>query len=273
MVELCYEGQARLRDGSLDLNSLPGEIITFPSQEGVLCGGFHSGISFYLDQSTLQRTIHSVLGGRLQTGMDRPMLINGKGSRSRLLFSLFQHIDRVLSEDRYLSNALVLDDQIYRTLVMDWARQYHGELLTSRWREKHQWNPSLDSLVDYIRLHSAQRLTMTDLEEHSHYSSRQLQYLFRDRFDCTPMQFIRRQRMTAAMERLQSPKRDDSVTRIARDYGYCFTSNFSADFRREFGIKPSAVLRAGGGDAGLIWAKKPDSAAPGPTAALQNFID
>jgi AraC-like DNA-binding protein len=58
------------------------------------------------------------------------------------------------------------------------------------------------------------------------------------------MQFVRRQRLSAAMEKLQTADLDDTVTTIARDTGYRYTSNFTNDFQREFGVKPSVVLRS-----------------------------
>jgi AraC-like DNA-binding protein len=46
------------------------------------------------------------------------------------------------------------------------------------------------------------------------------------------------------MEKLQTADLDDTVTYSARDMGYRYTSNFSCDFQREFGVSPSVVLRA-----------------------------
>jgi AraC-like DNA-binding protein len=58
------------------------------------------------------------------------------------------------------------------------------------------------------------------------------------------MQFVRHQGLSAAMWRLQAGDWRDSVTRIARDYGDRHISNFSTDVLWEFGVSPSAVLRA-----------------------------
>ncbi len=69
----------------------------------------------------------------------------------------------------------------------------------------------------------------------------------RERFDCAPMQFVKRQRLARAMERLREPAVDDTVARITRDCGYHYTSNFSTDFQRYYGIKPSVVLRSSRG--------------------------
>ena len=64
------------------------------------------------------------------------------------------------------------------------------------------------------------------------------------------MQFVRRQRLSDAMEKLQTADLDDTVTTIARDMGYRYTSNFTNDFQRAFGVKPSAVLRSSRGGGG-----------------------
>jgi AraC-like DNA-binding protein len=113
-----------------------------------------------------------------------------------------------------------------------------------------QWTDKLDDLVDYIHSNAHLNLTLTDLEERSHYSGRQLQNLFREKFDCTPLQFVRRQRLSTAMEKLQTAGPGDTVTTIARDMGYRYTSSFSCDFQREFGVSPSVVLRSSRGGKG-----------------------
>ena len=98
-----------------------------------------------------------------------------------------------------------------------------------------------------------QPLTLTDLEEQSHYSGRQLQYMFRSKFNCTPMQFVRRQRLNYAMARLEQAQPNDTITVIARELGYRSMSSFSADFFRQFGAYPSVVLRS--------WRHRPAAAA------------
>lgn len=107
-----------------------------------------------------------------------------------------------------------------------------------------RWSACLDTLVDYIHTNAHLNLTLTDLEEQSHYSGRRLQQLFRDRFDCTPMQYVRRQRLGNALQRLKNAQPGDTVTRIARDCGYRHMSNFTVDFRKQYGIHPSSLLRA-----------------------------
>jgi AraC-like DNA-binding protein len=102
---------------------------------------------------------------------------------------------------------------------------------------------SFDDLVDYIRLHLAEPLTLTMLEQRSHYSRRALQYAFRKRLGCTATQWIRRERLELARRDLQHPGPADSVAVIALRCGYRSLSLFSVEFQQRFHVKPSQLLR------------------------------
>jgi AraC-like DNA-binding protein len=166
---------------------------------------------------------------------------------------LFSYIDNLLGESAHLPEALGLQEQIYRLVALA-IMQSTGSMELHLRRSASTigpWNAKLDELVDYIRANIHLNLTLTDLEEHSHYSARHLQNLFREKFECTPMQFVKKHRLTKAMEALQTADEDDTVISISRTYGYRSSSSFTTEFRREFGINPSRVLRASrGGGAG-----------------------
>lgn len=259
-LEMCYAGHSRFREGISDLRTVTNEILVFPNSGGTLCGGFHSGISFHLGKERLETVARAILGASTALRFDTPRVIGApnrqktRGKQSSLLFSLFRHIDEVLNEDKHLHPHLALDDQIYRTFILNYAKEVKPDELTAISKGKRLWSTTMDDLVEFIRLNSHRSLSMTNLELESSYSARHLQILFQEKFNCSPMQFVRRQRLASAMEKLQSASWDDSVTSIARNCGYRYTSNFSSDFHREFGVAPSVVLRAsrkgkkGGGD-------------------------
>lgn len=247
-LEMCYGGSSRLREGITNIETQAGEIIAFPNTGGILCGSDHSGISFCLEKTRLRRTAHSIYGKDLIEDLSRPQLMlqseNAKGvAGSGLLFSLFGFIDSVLAESQVITEEMNLDDQLYRAYAIMLARGIHGKQFKPR-NSSTLKQSILDALVDYIRANAHSNLSLTHLEEQSHYSARHLQNLFQEKFDCTPMQFVRRQRLKLAMNKLQEGSWDDSVTSIARNCGYRFTSNFSTDFLREYGVSPSVVLRA-----------------------------
>ncbi len=235
----------------------PGSIHLCQRTGGIAHIGFFSGIICEIDHLRLDRTMRAMGVERFTWNPQRSYVLRERCPKrsceiQRHLWSLISFVDELLGESTYLATGLGLDEQVYRLLALS-LFQEEGvlERIEKSWEmSTKQWAHPLDDLVDYIRSNSHLKLTVTDLEEQSHYSSRQLQNLFKEKFDCTPMQFVRRQRLSAAMERLQTADEDDTVTDIARDCGYLYTSNFSTDFHREFGVTPSVVLRSSRGRVG-----------------------
>jgi len=111
---------------------------------------------------------------------------------------------------------------------------------------------SFDELIDTIRANLDQPLRLSDLEARSHYSSCALQYAFRERLGCTPRQWIREQRLEKAMRQLEQGARGSSIQAIALACGYRHAGHFSSDFRKHFGLTPSAVRWQGGGGGNLV---------------------
>jgi AraC-like DNA-binding protein len=101
---------------------------------------------------------------------------------------------------------------------------------------------AFEELLNRIRAHLAEPLDLARLEGWAHTSRRSLQVVFRDRLGCTPMQWVRQQRLERALQRLKDPAPHDTVAGIARACGYASPSHFSADFRRRFQCTPSQVL-------------------------------
>ena len=136
----------------------------------------------------------------------------------------------------------LLHEQLYRFI----AALVFDDLCNGQpTHEKQQSNSDrrLDRLLDYITLHLAEPLPLSVLEAQSHYSRRSLHYAFQERFDCSPMQWIRRQRMELALQRLQHPAPGDTVASVAMGCGYHSQNRFRIDFERAYGWKPSTVLR------------------------------
>lgn len=239
------------RDGSFAQVIGSGDIHLNPRVGGIVRAGYFSGIVCDIEHRRLARTMHAMSGGSHAWNPEMPCLLKGGGSDQARgvqanLWHFFSFVDQLLAESQVLAAVLGLDDQLYRLLALT-QFQAAGELerVQRRWAGvTSQWAKPMDDLVDYIRQNAHLNLTLTDLEEQSHYSARHLQSLFREKFDCTPMQFVRRQRLAVAMERLETAGCGDTVTCIARDCGYRHVSNFTSDFQREFGVNPSVVLRA-----------------------------
>lgn len=161
------------------------------------------------------------------------------------LHSLLRHIDDCAGIDPSLPARLGLDDVLQRLLVcwLDPRLQDDPSPDPQRLRER-GGATALDELLDYIRANLDQPLRLSDLEARSHYSRRALQYAFRERFATTPSSWIREQRLARArLLLLENPASALPVRAVALACGYRHMSQFSADFRRCFGLSPSQVRR------------------------------
>ena len=228
----------------------PGDAFLNPRDGGTMTCDYIAGIFMQINQHLLHQTIRAISGVDDRINLTQPWVLHQKNSQTRVadghpLIHFFSFVDAMMAESTYLTEALGLGDQIYRLLAIS-LLQAAGLLEQARKGSAGQrgWNPRLDGLVDYIVANAHLNITLTDLEVQSHYSARHLHSLFNDKFDCTPMQFVRRQRLDTAMQKLQTANDGDTVASISRDCGYHFASNFSSDFQRHFGVKPSTVIRA-----------------------------
>jgi AraC-like DNA-binding protein len=152
----------------------------------------------------------------------------------------------LLGFSQTLLDRMHLEDQIYRLVAAMLIPELRQESPHNRLRLRQEHGrDAFDELIDYILANLGEPLNLTNLENHSHYSRRTLQYVFRDRFGCTPSQWIRKQRLEMAHHRLQNPQPRDSVSEIAFACGYRSMSLFSLDFQQHYHIKPSHLLREG----------------------------
>jgi hypothetical protein len=68
----------------------------------------------------------------------------------------------------------------------------------------------------------------------------------RERFDTSPKQWIRAQRLRKAMELLRQRPENRSVREVAHTCGYTHMEHFSRQFKELQGCKPSEVMATGG---------------------------
>lgn len=247
---VCFGGHLHYGDSGRNIDISQGDVFLNPRMGERLRLDCVSSVNFPIEHRRLQRTLRGMQAGDVSLDLERPYLFSPQEPRSGVggpvgLFAFFAYVDSLLLEGSQLPAALALDDQIHRLLALSFLRCTGSlERVQKYWSARRtRWTSRLDDLIDYIRANRARALTLTDLEMQSSYSARHLQSLFRERFDCTPMQFVRRQRLSLAMAQLETAGPGDSVTRIARSCGYGHLSNFTSDFRREFGVTPSQVLR------------------------------
>lgn len=144
-----------------------------------------------------------------------------------------------LGSDQASMAALGVDDLVYRWIAMTFLtvnRLPDGELPTTS---------RIDVVCDLIRAAGDRPLTLTEMELASGLSARMLQYGFKARFGCTPMQWQRRERLSGARKRMLSMRPGETITSVAHELGFSSSAAFTTLYRQQFGETPRDTLRRG----------------------------
>jgi len=104
---------------------------------------------------------------------------------------------------------------------------------------------SLDRVVEAITTSPEQPYTLADLCRIASLSARSLQYAFHERFNLTPMQFLRQVRLDRSFEDLKDGR--GSVSDIAFNWGFSNLGRFARTYQQRFGELPSTTAERAAG--------------------------
>lgn len=101
------------------------------------------------------------------------------------------------------------------------------------------------TVVDYIANEREPEYAVGDLAKLAGVSLRTLEAGFRAELDCTPLQYLRRSRLSKAHAELAALNGAAGVTvgNVAARWGFFHMGRFASAFREQFGMSPSEVLR------------------------------
>ena len=105
-------------------------------------------------------------------------------------------------------------------------------------------HPLLTSACEYIEINLHLKISMLDLKRHTKYSERSLQLIFKKHLNKSPFEYIEEQRLLKAYELIKQHKQSKKTTHIATEVGFRHLGRFSVNFKRRFGIHPSALARS-----------------------------
>ena len=225
------------------------------SQNAVFLPNF-SGRSHSTDRSILMigldlRKLESVALGMLgispcsapilNLDLPREIKLHVGGVSFEAVFRQLAHLLDHYSLHPELLNQSGMEDSLYRNiavmmdpkLYLDASTFIPNESYTSR---------LLDRVRQYAQAHLLDSITLSDLEQVSCMSRRKLHYSFLLHYGCTPMQWVRSERLKLAQNRLQSAIPGDTLSKIAMEHGFTKLFTFSNYYLKQFGELPSTVI-------------------------------
>lgn len=217
-----------------------------PEGERIGEGGYRSILVAGLDKTRLLQTACAMLG-RDEMKMDL------SGPSIMPLVAAGVNFDLMLRSASALLEACNLSGEAAARLGVDeiFYRAICGMLLRDRFFGEADGRAPraipdrrLERACDYVIANLSRRITLTDLEAISGLSARNLQYAFQKRFGCSPVTWIRNERLNAARELLLAGGDADNVTTVALAFCFSNLGSFSRLYRERFGEYPAATLAA-----------------------------
>ena len=210
-------------------------------------GGYRSVLMIDVDKSRLQRTVDTMSGeqgsSKVSMNLELPQSLAlrvGNVSLNSGLENLCKLVDLYCSTPQILS-AMAVDENFYRLMAMMFNPQWLASSETKA--DSHtRVSGGMDIACQYALANLEFSITLTDLENVAKVSSRSLQYAFIKKFGCSPMQWLRDQRLQRAHYLLCNARAGDTVTMIAHQCGIPHLSQFSAYYQQKFAQLPSATL-------------------------------
>ena len=206
-----------------------------------------STLATFIDSDRLETTTRSMLGlkntGSTLIELDRPQEVSmwQSGVSFSSLFRRMSEQIELFSMQPSLLELSGVDDQIYRVMAMMLKPHLFKSEVDHFSGQSHNKN-LLDRVCQYIQENKHQLITLSDLERVGCMSRRNLHYAFQRKFHCTPMQWVRVQRLETARSMLIKTGSSLTVTTIAFLCGFNKASNFSHDYQHRFGELPSATI-------------------------------
>jgi AraC-like DNA-binding protein len=213
----------------------------------------YSGINVHFDKMQLIKTARIMIGSQeaaeINFANDRHLHLN---PHPTFTFDMtLRHLHNVIINNHAhpeILRLLGIEDLFYRYMVF----LLKPELLPSIFGSDTtspvlpQGDSKLEGVCDYIIANLRSVITLPDLEKQSGMSVRTLQYQFKKRFNCTPVEWIRKERLKLVYLELLAPEnKSTTIFCIALRCGFNHAGEFSKQFGLQYGASPSEVRSRG----------------------------
>ncbi len=97
--------------------------------------------------------------------------------------------------------------------------------------------------IDIIKKDRGMLLSIPDLCEQVRISERSLYNAFKEKYNVSPADFIKSIRLNKVREELYNNNKQVSISDIAGKYQFWHMGQFATDFKKQFGVLPSEVMK------------------------------
>lgn len=212
----------------------------------------YSGINVHFDQFQLMKTAKMIMGtqesAEINFSNERHLFLNPYPTFS---FDIaLKHLHSVIIHNHAqpeILRLLGMEELFYRYMVF----LFKPELLPSilgplTVLPPQQCLSKLDEVCDFILTNLRGVITLPDLEAQCGLSVRTLQYQFKKRYNCTPIEWIRKERLKLVYLELLAPEnKSTTIFCIALRCGFNHAGEFSKQFGLQYGASPSEVRSRG----------------------------
>jgi AraC-like DNA-binding protein len=243
-----YRGHMRIRHGRDETVVPAGETTFYPLGIALDVGVFDAGAQILrLPAARLAAVAQETAGiacADLRFGSITPV----SPAMNRHWSALIDLVSNILLDENSPAAHPLLAEELTRTAAITALHTFPNTALTVAYQPGPGWvaPATVRRAAAFIQSHADQPVTLDQIAAAAGVSARALQYAFRRHYDTTPTGYLRRIRLELAEQDLRAaqPGSGLTVAAVAHRWGWTSPSQFTAAYRRRFGVPPSQTLRS-----------------------------
>ncbi|MET8979369.1 AraC family transcriptional regulator [Streptomyces sp. NPDC004539] len=245
-VNVVLTGRVVSRSGDQEAVASPGVATVFgPGRHTALPRWDADAVqlSIKLSRTRVEEELSALLGRPVVRPIDFHLAFpvgDGPGRRWTAVLSALLQTVHLPADPVYGHHQELLERSLVTGLLLSQPHSYTEQLLAGTPPPVH--HGALDRVVEEIERAPDRGYTVADLARLAGTSARSLQYAFRERYQVTPMQFVRQVRLDRAHDDLAQGA--GTVADTAAYWGFTNPSRFARAYRDRFGEFPAATLAA-----------------------------
>lgn len=245
-------GQYQMDDHKID-NTVGRSIAYIPSRSWRLVNDATGGTSLQFQEQALIRRMQVIAADLNLTDaaalLAAPFAVElGDPMAQGYYRNLLGALDIVDSSYRYNAEPpnpiLRLDDLILRciALLIFPSLSFLDSCFSER-ISKRDLQHTIKELMDWLLANLHTPISLSDIEAQAGYGRRAIQQGFKAEVGCGPMQWLRKQRLYLAYDKVRAGDAGLTVSQVAKSCGYLNLASFSRDFNECFHVSASTMLR------------------------------